>query len=129
MDDIRQRVREANKVLAIVAKHGRHFFQSVAYERTAKFGLDGCEQIWYVDETTGMLIYPFFPEVKWTGFTHGSTLREFVARLAKYIKTGERLEPHWFPVDQDAQRWAYGEDVMRQVLADVLAETDAVAPC
>jgi hypothetical protein len=127
-DELKQRVREANKVIAIVAKHGRRFFYSREYDRTARFGLDRHEQVWYLDEHTGMKLYPFDVLKDWKGFTHGSTLKCFVADLSEYITTGKRLLRSAFPIENDGSLWAYGGDVMRQVLEEVLAETKAVQP-
>lgn len=123
-DDMRDRYKEANKVIEIVASHGRRFFWSPIHERLARFGLDRYGQIWYVDEHTGMKVHPF-GDGCWPGFVHGSTLRFLIAKLANYIKTGEPVPLSQFPFENDASCWAYGEAEMHKVRAEVL-ETQAI---
>lgn len=131
--ELQERCQQANKVIAIVARHGWRFFHSAIHERNARFGFDKHWQLWYLDEYTGMKIYPF-EKGRWIGFTNGGTMRrssggdmrDFVARLAQYIMTGDQIEQYWFPIENDESRWAYGQDVMRALLAEVLAETKAV---
>lgn len=119
------RVKQANKVIELIASKGRRFFYSEAHKRLSRFGLDKYGQIFYVDHYTGMKIYPF-AEGYWPGFTSGQTLKAFIARLAQYVKTGEPMEAHWFPIEYDASQWAYGEEVMRALLAEVIEQTTAV---
>lgn len=124
-EELKQRVREANKVIAIIAKHGRRFFYSSIYDRTARFGLDKYEQVWYLDEHTGMKLYPF-GEQDWPGFIHGSTLKYLVARLAQFIVNGHPLElDRWFRLENDGSYWAYGVEAMQAVRAEVM-ETGAL---
>jgi hypothetical protein len=109
------RVKKANAVIKIISEHGRRFFYSSIYDRTSKFGLDRHGQTWYVDDHSGMKLYPFHVEKKWPGFTHGGTLKNLVAALAQYIATGEKLAIGYFPLEHDAHLWAYGQDVMQEV--------------
>lgn len=113
--EIRQRVKDANQVIGVIAAHGRKFFYSPVNDRLAKFGLDKVGQIWFVDDFTGMKIYPF-GEQSWPGFSHGGTLKALVGLLANYIKTGEPVWPELFA---DDNHWAYGDD-MRKVREEVL---------
>jgi hypothetical protein len=112
---LRARYKEANEVIAIIAAHGRRFLYSQVNDRTAKFGLDGVNQIWYVDDFTGMKIFPF-GEQRWPGFSHGGTLKGVVGALAHYIKTGEPVPVSYFA---DDNHWAYGDD-MRKVREEVV---------
>lgn len=118
------RVRQANTVIKIVASHGRRFFFSEAYDRISRFGLDRAGQVWYVDQHTGMKLYPFGAG-NWPGFTHGGTLQELVARLAQYIETGAQLDLACFSLERDTELWAYGKETMVEVRRLVL-ETGAV---
>jgi hypothetical protein len=119
------RVRQANKVIAIIASCGRRFFYSPAYDRTARFGLDKHGQVWFVDCHTGMKLHPF-GEKNWPGFTHGQTLKDLVARLAHYITTGYQLElDRWFRLENDGAYWAYGDEAMSKVRAEVM-ETEVI---
>jgi hypothetical protein len=118
------RVRQANAVIKIISSHGRRFFYSEAYGRTGYFGLDRVGQVWYVDQHTGMKLYPF-GNGYWVGFTHGGTLQVLIARLAQFIETAEQLDLAWFPLEHDAELWAYGQEAMTEVRRLVL-ETEAV---
>lgn len=119
------RARKANAVIKIISDHGRRFFYSSIYERTSKFGLDRHGQTWYVDDHSGMKLYPFNVEKKWPGFTHGGTLKNLIAALANYVATGEKLSIGYFPLERDDVLWAYGQDVMKEVRRLVL-ETGVV---
>lgn len=122
LTDIRARVREANKVIAIVAALGRRFLYSQAHERVARLGTDGHGQCWFVDAASGMKLYPF-EGGDWSGFTGGQVERVLVERLALYCRDGCKLGLDLFPVDIDP--WGYGFPTMREVRSRVL-DTDAV---
>lgn len=85
---INERVREANKVIKIVASHGRHALYAKAWERTGKLGLDSFQQVWYVDDVSGMKMYPFGTG-KWAGFTHGRAMQMLINGLAEFVRDGQ----------------------------------------
>jgi len=117
VDGARQRVRDANKVLAIVAKHGRQFFVAPGYDLKARFGLDGYGQIWYVDENTGMQLYPFDrASRRWVGFSNSEALQEFIEHLANYIRSGQQLAPSMFDIESET----------RAARAEIEAETGVI---
>lgn len=122
------RVRQANAVIKIVASHGRRFFYSEAYDRVSRFGLDRVDQVWYVDQHTGMKLYPFGGGT-WPGFTHGSTLQDLVARLAQYIETETKLDLACFPLERDAELWAYSQETMMEVRRLVLETGTVLQGC
>lgn len=122
MEDLTElwhRVRQANKVIAAIAAHGRRFFYSPSFDRTSKFGLDRYGQVWYVDHYTGMKLHPFGDQA-WPGFTNGGTLRRLIADLAQYIVDGKPL-----PVTRFFTHWAYDDEAVAAVRAEIL-ETEAV---
>lgn len=109
----------ANYVIQVISERGRRFFYSHIYGRAARFFVDDVGQVWYVDDHTGMQLYPLEKKA-WHGFSHGSTLKALVHELAQYIQTGEPLHIDWFPVERDAELWAYTEKTMLEVRKLVL---------
>lgn len=115
--ELKHRVKQANKVISILAKHGRRFFYCAVQDRIARFGLDRHEQIWYVDERSGMKLYPFGAQA-WPGFTNAAALKELVAALALYIENGKTIElERWL----DLQAAGYGAEALIE-----LRETEAI---
>lgn len=115
-----ERVKEANKVLQAIASHGSMVFHSEVHNRVARFGLDRHYQVWYVDERSGMLIYPFGAN-PWPGFTHDALSKSFITALACYVKLGDKVPANWFADDL----WGYCEDEMNAV-RQLVMETDVM---
>lgn len=91
---LKGRVRAANKVIEAIAGNGARLLYAPAAERTARLGLDTVEQVWYVDNYSGLLLYPFGNQ-RWIGFSGDDKGRALVAMLANYAKDAT-------PIDVDA---------------------------
>lgn len=99
MSDEQQRLREANRILKMLAEHGPVFY-SEAHDRLARFGFDSYGTLRYMDDQSGMLMYPFYPDrVEWRGFTRGVQAKLFIGRLAEYIRDDRAFDLACFPVD------------------------------
>lgn len=116
------RVIEANKLIQIIAKHGRRFFYCAQHDRVSSFHLGGYEgRIYFTDDYTGQAIL-MKPGTKWEGFSHGGTLRALVGDIAKYIATGTPVPLGWIgPGRADGSNiWGYDSAAMEAVRAEAL---------
>lgn len=86
---MRERLEHANKLIEVIAAHGRRFFWSESRQRTARLDLTlGC--VFFTDAYTGKLICTA-TEGRWDGFSNGGTLKALVEDMRDYIVDGERI--------------------------------------
>lgn len=124
-----QRLDHANRLIEVIAAHGRRFFYSAKHGRHARVEVDRRGHVWWVDDYTGRRIYthrtPFGNN--WRGFSHGGTLRALAEAIRDYITTGTRIH-RWriAPPMSYGDLWGYGPEaaVAVQVAAFVLPIMD-----
>lgn len=103
--ELTRRAAACNALIDMISRHGRQLLYSRMFDRNARFDVDRHAQVWYVDEHTGLKLYPFGAD-RWIGFSHGEVARALVASLAQYIKTGDAV-----PYVRFEQEWGYGKDM------------------
>jgi len=86
------RVDDANKLIKLIATHGRKFFFHKG--DNSKFELDKRGKVWFVDSHTKRRIYTHYNGY-WRGFSQGGTLRDLVCAIRNYIVTGEQMPIGW----------------------------------
>jgi hypothetical protein len=132
----------ANKIIRIIASHGRRFYSMnsdrrvplpESENRISRFEVDRRGRVWFIDKYTQKRIYVAYEYWK-RGFSDGGTLRDVVVMLRDYI-TGKRPEvqmgrfgpyPEWAC---GGDPWGYGREemaLMRQEIAALLAEATNV---
>lgn len=108
-----QRLVHANRLIDIIAAHGRRFFFYAPLSRTAHFSCDEAGRVWFQDAFTGkqVKILPGREGHRPDGFTSGSTLLNLVEQLAHYVLDERLLHPELIaPAGYSwGDLWAYGE--------------------
>ncbi len=113
-----ERMETANKIIAIIAKYGRHFFSENSDHRELKpdpfiahFEADAAGELWFIDaHARGRVLVRL--NDRWRRFSGGGTLRAVVEMLRDHIAEDRQLR-YCF-----AEYWGYGED-MRKVADEV----------
>jgi hypothetical protein len=98
-----QRLERTNRFIAIVANQGRKFFRTNDY--VSEFALIGTDKLVFIDNYTRTPI-DITQSGRWNGFSHGSTLKDFVISLGGYIDTG--VSPK---LNLANDPWGYGKDM------------------
>ncbi|WP_223503777.1 hypothetical protein [Pseudomonas sp. BF-R-24] len=115
----RQRAEQVNKVIRIIAAHGRRFFYSQTANRCASMEVDQRGKVWFIDDYSGKRIFTHDTVWggKWRGFSHGGTLKDLVKEFRDYICNGEPLHPGYLGPERfnDSNIWGYDEAGMRVV--------------
>lgn len=118
------RVIEANKLIKIISSYGRRFFYSERDDRVAHMTIDQRGHIYFHDDYNGKAIYTAYTG-RWSGFSHGGTLKELVCAMADYIRTGEQIHIDWIGPERiritDGNIWGYAPDEMAKCRADALS--------
>lgn len=124
------RLLEANHLIKIISDFGRRFFYNQTHDRVAKFAIGEKGHLFFVDDYTGKSIYIAYKH-RWSGFSHGGTMRDLVRALGDYIRTGDRLSIGWIGPERrqitDGNIWGYPEDQMALCRAAALT-TKAIRP-
>jgi len=119
----------ANKVIAVIAAHGRRFFHHEG--RVSRFEVDARGRVWLHDKYSGARIYTM-QRGRWRGFTEGGTLKSLCEALRDYIRTGQPIRRGWFgPWPDyycDGDLWGYGKEAMETVRREVTALPAVAAP-
>ena len=109
MTEMDERLEKANRLIEVIASHGRKFFR---YEdRVAYLEVDARGRVWFHDPYNQARIYTHY-EGRWKKFTSGGTLKALIGDLQKYVKTGRKLSrgrfwwPDWYA---RGDLWGYGE--------------------
>lgn len=126
----RQRIDEANAVIAAIAAHGRRFFYHAPKDRTAHFQINWEGRLAFRDEYTNVPV-SLHPNSRFKGFSNGGTCEAIVRALHLFIRTGEPMpavhfgpwNPEYIP---DGDLWGYGAEAMQKV-RDAISKTGAVA--
>lgn len=114
----------ANQLVAIIAKHGRHFFFSTTVPRLASFLIDPQLRLCFQDDYTGKVIVlpPAGVSKELPGFSHGGTLRSLVEHLRDYILEGTLLDRALIapprPPQGSFDLWGYGDEAAEAVRAE-----------
>jgi hypothetical protein len=104
------RLEQANRFIEAVANNGRKFFRNGP--RLAVFVFAEAGRVAYIDNYTKASIYTDQPHgARWDRFSHGSTLKDLVLSVGKYINTGEPAELNLGPWRENFDLWGYGEDM------------------
>ena len=122
--EVRQaRVDQVNRLIHVIAEHGRRFFGHG--DRVSYMRLDRRGKVWFADAYTSKRIYTHYTG-RWRGFTQGGTLRDLVCMMRDYIRTGDPIWarafgpwPKWIC---DGDLWGYGADM--QHVRDALVILD-----
>jgi acylphosphatase len=102
-----QRLERVNRFVAIIANCGRKFFRTNDY--VSEFVLIGAdEKLVFIDNYTRTPI-AVAQTGRWSGFSHGSTLKDLVISLGGYIETGESPRLNLGNLANDP--WRYGKDM------------------
>lgn len=120
---IDDRVDVANKVIQVIASHGRRFFRYGDHVSAFELHQHGrCRMLFFCDCYTRRWVY-VRNYGRWRGFTDGGTMRGLVIKLGEYIRTGCRPVlnlgpwPDW--VCGNGDMWGYGLDAMALVRAEI----------
>jgi hypothetical protein len=112
------RLAAANQLLAVIAKHGRHFFFSASVPRLASFLFDARMRLHFVDDYTGkaILLPPAGESHDLDGFSHGGTMRSLVEHLRDHILLGQLLNRELIaPANGLRDLWGYGAEAAEAV--------------
>lgn len=117
------RMDSANRLLQVIAHHGRRFFYSDVKARYASFDLDDKGQLWFTDDYSGKRLNITKRGLTQPGFTHGGTLRGLVETLADYVMTGQPMSKEWIAPactfgSQASDMWGYGAAAAAAVRAE-----------
>lgn len=101
------RMLNANKLICLIATHGRCFFcdgkggEISLFEMNSKTGKIQFRNAW-----SGKVIYIYENGVArgFAGFHHGGTLRDLVRMMRDYILSGKKLSIAWIA----PKHWGYG---------------------
>ncbi|MBF4990657.1 hypothetical protein [Methylophilus sp. QUAN] len=88
-----ERLEHANKLIQIIGSHGRCFFYSQSKQRFARLELRN-GRVYFIDDYTEKAIYTHntgFGCGRWSGFSHGGTLKGLVEWLRDYVTKGQLL--------------------------------------
>ena len=115
VDSKQQRVEAVNKLIKVIADHGRGFFKTG--DNYAKMEVDNRGRIWFIDDYTGKRIYTHY-NGRWRGFSHGGTLKDLVKGFRDYISKGvtHSYVPKFGPWPShfcDGDLWGYGNDMVK----------------
>lgn len=115
-----KRLESVNELINVIASHGRKFFWCPKSKRFGYFMIDmrGC--LYWRDEWTGKFVFMSRDGLpKQDDIHHGSTLREVLRFLSKYIRTGKSGDsiPTLY-----LSNWGYdekSEDIVKQKIEEV----------
>ena len=116
IEEIENRVANANLLIDLIASHGRRFFEFIHNDgrHVARLKRNDSGHLFLWNEWSRKWIYVSRYGV-WRGFHHGGTLHSLVGQLVQYIKTGKQLRASWF----DGKHWGYDSEMQIVVNAGV----------
>lgn len=118
-----QRLDEVNRLIKIISTYGRRFFYCQSKDRVAHMSLGPRGHIYFHDDYTGKAIYTAYRH-RWSGFSHGGTMRDLVCALSEYIRSGKQLSMHWIGPERhnltDGNIWGYAADQMELCRAEAM---------
>jgi hypothetical protein len=106
-----ERLEHVNALIKIISDHGRRFFYNEQNNHVARMLIGPKGHLYFQDDYTGKAIYVAY-QGRWSGFSHGGTLKALVERLAEYVRTGSCLSIDWIGPERFDQSniWGYSED-------------------
>jgi len=115
-----QRAEHANQLIKAIASHGRKFFNR--NDKTAEMYVTPNGAIYFVDDYSGKAIYTQYSG-RWSGFSHGGTLKSLVERMRDYIRTGKKIHigyiaPNRGAIDGGHDMWGYGSEACHALKAE-----------
>lgn len=110
-----QRLEAANAFIKAISDCGRRFFYNkdsgdVAYLELGKRG-----HVFFIDDYTKKRVYTHY-KYRWSGFTHGGTLRGLIKSLREFVKRGHLLNADYFQPEYPngfRNPWGYGDDILK----------------
>ena len=117
-----ERLAHANALIQVISKHGRRFFYCKSTDRVASLTLDAFGRVIYHDDFTGKAVYTPYSG-RWSGFSHGGTLRSLIELMARYVARGIPLG-RWVigPVINPGRNiWGYPAEAMDACRAEAYA--------
>lgn len=125
-----KRLEEANMLIKIISSYGRRFFYCHSTDCVAHMSIGPRGHIYFHDNYTRKAIYTAYPH-RWSGFSHGGTMRDLVVALAEYVRNGAKLSMHWIGPDRrgmtDGNIWGYEAGQMELCRAEA-AKTAVIKP-
>lgn len=113
-----ERLAHANALIGVISSHGRRFFFNYQDGTTGRLELGARGHVWWIDEYHGARVYVAYPG-RWSGFTHGGTMRGLIEALHIYIQSGELLHPEFIAPAMDyGDMWGYGVEAAAAVRAE-----------
>jgi len=118
-----ERLRHINELIRTISKYGRRFFYYDKCDRTASMSIAPSGHIYFWDDYTDQAVYVAY-RYRWSGFSHGGTLKELVKAMAHYIRTGDKLDIDWIGPDRrnitDGNIWGYAPEEMEKCRAEAM---------
>jgi hypothetical protein len=115
------RVAKVNHLVRVISTYGRRFFYNARHNRVAEMVIGKGGHLYFIDDYTGKPIYVAY-DGRWSGWSHGGTLRDLVKALAEYVRTGNQLSISWIGPERfdDSNIWGYAESEMAKCRAAAL---------
>jgi hypothetical protein len=115
------RLAHVNDLIKTISDYGRRFFYNKERDRVARMLIGPKGHLYFQDDYTGKAIYVAY-QGRWSGFSHGGTLKTLVEALANYVRTGQQLSIGWIGPERfdDSNIWGYAEDEMAKCRAAAL---------
>lgn len=125
-----QRLIEANRIIKVIASHGRRFFFCKEKNTFAEFYFDDHGILWLRDEYTQKSIYVCC-NGRWRYFSNGGTLRDIIRALRDYIRLNEPLNAGifgpWANWICDRDLWGYGKPEMAKLREELYSSPAIVS--
>lgn len=125
-----ERLVHVNALIKTISDYGRRFFYSEKNNVVAKLSIWRDGHIYFIDDYTLKAVYTAY-HGRWSGFSHGGTLRSLIEALANYVRTGNRLSIDWIGPERmcitDGNIWGYAPDEIAKCRAEAL-NNPAVLP-
>jgi hypothetical protein len=121
-----QRVDLANELIRVISEHGRRFFYNKTADRIARLEIDERGRVWWIDDYKETRVYTHAAGFgnRWSGFSHGGTLRSLVESMRDYIVTGRRIGRWRIATERsftNGDIWDYGQEAAQAVRAEAFA--------
>ncbi|WP_067097829.1 hypothetical protein [Marinomonas atlantica] len=85
-----ERVNHANRLIKLIATHGRKFLShenKIAHMELGKGG-----KVFYVDAYTRRRVYTNREHIQWSGLSEGGTMQSLISHLKRYILDGTPID-------------------------------------
>lgn len=113
----RDRLRECNKLIRVVANVGRKFFNHC--DNISHLTINKGGHVYFHDGYTEFSLQTKVRDVDWYGFSGGYTTKCFIFSLAQYVRTGQLKIDGFY-------NWGYSDEATSTV-AEAIAELKAYA--